>query len=159
VRENAIVEWPEHACAGWSVRRCNFQDNYQRLLIQSGPGVISDCSFVRQGNGIELNSVMPYVEGGVPHDIRVENNVFTNVNPQPGGTVISVYAHTFERDKAPTLHNITITGNTFNHPNETVIDLTGVDGGVIAGNHFSGSREPIHLNRCSNVRVGQQKTR
>jgi hypothetical protein len=155
---NAIVQWPDHECAGWIVRRCTFQDNYQRLLIQSGPGVVGDCVFARQGSGIEINSVMPYVEGGVPRDIRIENNTFTEVNPQPGGAVISVYAHTFQRNQAPTLCNITITGNTFIHPNETVIDLTDVDGGVIAGNHFSGSRRPVRLNRCTNVSVGEQGT-
>lgn len=101
---------------------------------------------------------MPYVEGSVPHDIRIENNVFTDVNPQPGGAAISVYAHTFQRDKSPTLCNITIAGNTFIHPNETVIDLVGVDGGVVANNHFSGSRSPIRLNRCTNVAVGEQRT-
>ena len=42
---NAIVEWPDHACAGWRVLRCDFQDNYQRLLIQSGPGTVSNCLF------------------------------------------------------------------------------------------------------------------
>jgi hypothetical protein len=91
------------------------------LLIQSGPGTISDCVFTRQGSGVEFNSVMPYVEGGVPHDIRIEKNVFIGVNPQPGGAVISCYAHTYQRDKAATMHNISITGNTFTHPNETAI--------------------------------------
>lgn len=157
---NAIVEWPDHQCAGWTVRRCNFQDNYQRLLIQSGPGVVSNCVFERQGAGIEINSVMPYVEGSVPRDIRIENNTFTDVNPQAGGAVISVYAHTFERDKAPPLQNITIIGNTFNHPNETVINLTSVDGGVIVGNHFPGSRRPVQLNRCTNTtQAGISQTR
>ena len=148
---DAIVERPDHECAGWTIRRCIFEDNYRRLLIQSGPGMVSDCVFRRQGSGIELNSVMPYVEGGVPHDIRIEKNVFTDVNPQPGGAVVSCYAHTFQRDKFPMMRNINITGNTFTHPSETVINLTGVYGGVIAGNHFSNSRRPVHLNRCTNV--------
>jgi hypothetical protein len=130
----AIAEWPDHECAGWTIQNCNWSDNYQRLLIQSGPGAVRNCRFTSQGSSIELNSVLPYVEGGVPRDIRIENNVFTDVNP--GGAAITVYAHTFRRDKAPTLRNIVITGNTFDRPAESAIELTGVEGAVVANNTF-----------------------
>jgi len=155
---DAIVEFPDHACAGWIVRNCDFQDNYQRLLIQSGPGLVSGCTFARQGSCIELNSVMNYVEGGVPRDIRLENNVFREVNPQPGGAAIKVHAHAFQRGQAPTLRNITITGNTFIHSNDTVIELSDVDGGRIADNQFSAARRPVQLNRCTNVAVDAPPT-
>jgi hypothetical protein len=156
---NAIAEWPDHACAGWLIQNCDWHDVYQRLLIQTGPGTVRNCRFTRFGSSIELNSVMPYVEGGVPRDIRIENNIFTDVNPQPGGAAIAVYAHAFERDKSPTLRNITIVGNTFSHPNETVIALTGVDGGLIANNRFSGSRNPVQLTRCTHVVVRESNSR
>jgi len=154
---NALAEWPDHECAGWLIQNCDWHDNYQRLLIQSGPGTVRNCRFTRFGSSIELNSVMPYVEGGVPHDILIANNVFTDVNPQPDGAAITVYAHTFLRDQAPTFRNITITGNTFTHPNDPVIALSGVDSGLIANNHFSGSRNPVQLNRCTNIIVKESK--
>ncbi len=150
---NALAEWPDHECAGWLIQNCDWHDNYQRLLIQSGPGTIRKCKFTRFGSAIELNSVMPYVEGGVPRDIRIENNVFTDLNPQPGGAAIMVYAHAFQHDRAPIFRNLTITGNTFNHPTETVIALTGVAGGLIENNRFGGEPQPIRLTRCTNLTI------
>ena len=163
---NAIVEWPDHSCAGWTVQNCQWQDNYQRLLIQSGPGIVRNCTFARHGSAIELNSVMPYVEGSVPHDITIADNVFTDVNPVPHGATITVYAHTFGRS-APILSNIVITGNSFTRPGEAAIVLSGVQGGTIARNHFvqpitatalAKPNEPRHrqsvwLTGCANLRV------
>jgi hypothetical protein len=150
---NAIAEWPDHACAGWLIQNCDWHDNYQRLLVQSGPGTIRNCRFTRFGSALELNSVLSYVEGGVPRDIRIENNTFTDINPQPGGAAITVYSHAFQRGKMPVLRNITITGNTFHHPNEPVIALEGVDGVRIEGNRFPGSAHPVQLKRCTNAVV------
>jgi hypothetical protein len=133
---NALAEWPDHECAGWTVQNCNWFDNYQRLLIQSGPGTIRNCHFTRFGSSIELNSVLPYVEGGVPHDIHIENNVFTDINPQSGGTAITVYAHAFQRGRAPTLRHISIVGNTFDRPVELAVALRGVEGVVLDNNRF-----------------------
>ena len=149
---NAIVEWPDHACAGWRVLRCDFQDNYQRLLIQSGPGTVSDCLFARQGHGIEINSDFPYVEGGVARDITITDNTFVDVNPQPGGAAISMHTHTYDGG-APPFSNIVITGNTFIRPGSAAIRLDSFHGGVIAGNRFEQTaRPPIELKRCSGIR-------
>ena len=164
---NAIVEWPDHACAGWTIRNCSWQDNYQRLLIQSGPGAVRNCAFTRQGSAIELNSVMPYVEGGVPRDITIADNVFTDLNPVPHGAAITVYAHTFDRASAPVFSNLIITGNTFIRPGEAAIALSRVNGGAIASNRFerpiastawARPKEPraqqaIRLARCANFKV------
>ena len=150
---HALAEWPDHACAGWLIQNCDWHDNYQRLLVQSGPGTVRNCRFTRFGSALELNSVLPYVEGGVPRDIRIENNTFTDINPQPGGAAITVYSHAYQRDKMPVLRNITIIGNTFHHPNETVIAFEGVDGVRIEGNRFPGSAHPVQLKRCANAVV------
>lgn len=149
---NAIVEWPDHACAGWRVLRCDFQDNYQRLLIQSGPGTVSNCRFERQGCGIELNSDFPYVEGGVAHDIRITDNTFLDVNPQPGGAAISMHARTYDGG-VPPFCNIFITGNTFARPGSAAIRLDSFHGGAIADNRFEHvGQPPIELIRCSGIR-------
>ena len=149
---NAIVEWPDHACAGWRVLRCDFQDNYQRLLIQSGPGTVSNCLFARQGCGIEINSDFPYVEGGVAHDITITDNTFVDVNPQPGGAAISMHTHTYNGG-APPFSNIVITGNTFIRPGSAAIRLDSFHGGIIADNRFEQTaKPPIELKRCSGIR-------
>jgi len=149
----ALAEWPDHECGGWLIEDCDWHDNYQRLLIQSGPGTVRNCRFTRFGSAIELNSVMPYVEGGVPRAIRIENNVFTDLNPQPGGAAITVYAHAFRPEAAPRLHDISIVANSFNHPNKRVIALTDVDGGLISNNSFVSSVNPVQLLRCTKVEV------
>jgi hypothetical protein len=149
---NAIVEWPDHACAGWRVLRCDFQDNYQRLLIQSGPGTVSDCLFARQGQGIEINSDFPFVEGGVARDITISDNTFVEVNPQPGGAAIAMHTNTYDGG-APPFTNIVIRGNTFIRPGSVAIRLDSFHGGIIVGNRFEQTaRPPLELKRCSGIR-------
>ena len=148
---NAIVEWPDHECAGWRVQRCDFQDNYQRLLIQSGPGIVRNCKFVRQGCGIEINSDFPYVEGGVAHDITITDNTFVDVNPQPRGAAVSMHTHTYSGG-APPFSNIVITGNSFVRPGSAAIRLDSFRGGTIASNRFERTApSPIELNRCTGI--------
>ena len=149
---NAIVEWPDHECAGWLVRRCDFRDNYQRLLIQSGPGTVSGCMFARQGSGIEINSDFPYVEGGVACGITITGNTLTDVNPQPRGAAVSMHTHTYDGGSPP-FSDIVITGNTFVRPGSAAIRLDSFSGGVIAGNRFERTAvPPVELKRCSGIR-------
>ena len=132
----AIVEWPDHECAGWTITNCSWHDNYQRILIQSGPGAIRNCTFARLGCGIELNFDFPYIEGGIPHDIAIENNTFTDVNPRPGGTLIESHFHTYENCETNLAANILLTGNTITGPNERPLALHGVSNTHIADNRI-----------------------
>jgi hypothetical protein len=163
---NAIVEFPGHACAGWTIQNCEWQDNYQRLLVQSGPGTVRNCSFARQGSSLELNSVMPYVEGGIPRDITIANNIFADVAPLPHGSAINVYAHTFLRANAPALRNIQVVGNHFSGCAERAISLDSVEGGLIVSNRIerrkggsaNSTNKPlvegaISTTRSANIRV------
>jgi hypothetical protein len=148
---NAIVQFPDHECAGWTVRRCDFRDNYQRLLIQSGPGTVRSCVFARQGNGIEINSDFPYVEGGVACDITIAGNAFVDVNPQPRGAAISMHTHTYNGG-SPAFSNIVITGNTFVRPGSAAVRLDSFHGGLISSNRFEQtSLPPVELKRCADV--------
>jgi len=163
---NAIAEFPDHACAGWTIQNCDWQDNYQRLLIQSGAGTVRNCTFARNGSSIQLNSDMTYVEGGIPRDITIANNVFIDVSPAPNGAAIEVYSRTFDR-LTQRLRNIAITGNTFLRPGEAAIALTNVSGGVIANNRFerpveytalarpkeTHRQQAISLTGCSDIQV------
>jgi len=55
---SAIVEWPDHSCAGCGPA-VRLSGQLPALLIQSGPGTVSNCWFARQGCGIEINSDFP----------------------------------------------------------------------------------------------------
>ena len=121
-------------------------------MIQSGPGTVRDCVFARQGNGIEINSDFPYVEGGVASDITITGNTFVDVNPQLGGAAISMHTRTYDGSAAP-FSNIVITGNTFIRPGSTAIRLDSVSGGTIANNRFeTTARPPIEMKHCSGIR-------
>jgi hypothetical protein len=164
---NAVAEMPEHQCAGWTVQNCTFHDNYQRLLIQSGPGTVRNCKFVRQGSSIELNSVIPYVEGSVPHGIVISGNTFVDVNPRPGGESVNVHYKTCRRNQARNISRIEISGNTFENPGEVAVDLAGVSKSVISGNWIVNPvrytatarpgakmrRQAISLTRCTGITV------
>jgi hypothetical protein len=132
---NAIVEWPDHECAGWTIQNCDWHDNYQRLLIQSGPGTVRHCRFTRLGGAIELNTVMGYVEGSVPCDIRIEDNRFVSVaSGLP--TSISVYAQTFSNFMPSLIQRVRITGNRFDRPKPAALGLGGLTDCTAVNNRF-----------------------
>ena len=58
------------------VQNCRWEDNFQRLLIMSGPGLVRGCTFTRMGSNISLNAGMGLV-GGIPSDITITDNTFT----------------------------------------------------------------------------------
>jgi len=135
---NSIARFPEHECGGWTIQNCNWHDNYQRILIASGPGMIRNCNFTNNGSFVQLNADLSSVEGGVPQNITIADNVFTDVNPQPGGVVIEANMTSGGKPtKFKLINNITIAGNTFNHPGEAAISLDGVANGAILNNHFN----------------------
>ncbi|MCX7006780.1 MAG: hypothetical protein NTY53_05965 [Kiritimatiellaeota bacterium] len=152
---NAIVEWTDHECANWLIQRCTFQDCYQRLLIQSGPGVVRGCAFTRLGSSLEINSDFPYVEGGVARDLTIADNIFTDVNTRPNGAAIAMHTHTYGRE-APPFSNFVITGNIFERYGSAAIALDGVQGAHIVSNHFARpldpAAQPIQLKRCTAIR-------
>ena len=147
---NSIAVFPEHECGDWTIQHCNWHDNYQRILIASGPGTIRNCTFARNGSFVQLNADLSYVEGGVPRNITIAGNVFTDVNPQPGGAVIDVkMTAAGKRTKFKLINNITIVGNTFNHPGEAAISLDGVADCVILNNHIN---NPIRYSAARQAR-------
>lgn len=165
---NSIAVFPGHECGGWTIQHCNWLDNYQRILIASGPGMIRNCTFARNGSLAELNADLRFVEGGIPSNITIANNVFTDVNPQPGGAVIGVKITAGGKAIAAKLiSNITISGNTFNCPGEAAISLNGVANAAILNNHINdpvrytalakpgsiGRRQAIILAACSGINV------
>ena len=163
----AQAEWLEHECAGWTVQNCHWEDNFQRLLIMSGPGTVRDCTFIRMGSNISLNTGMGLV-GGIPSDITIADNTFIDVNPRPHGAAIEAHAHNAQgQDAVPPIERLVLKGNTFLRPGGSAINLIGVNSARIEGNLFESpvrasvvakpldknERQAILLRNCAGVEV------
>ena len=132
----AQVEWPEHECAGWTVQHCRWEDNFQRLLIMSGPGVVRDCTFVRMGNGISLNTGMGLV-GGIPSDVTITGSTFIDVHPRPRGAAVAARGHNaLGQDGVPPIERLVITDNTFIRSGGPALELVGTRHGRVERNRF-----------------------
>ncbi len=128
------IEWLDHECAGWLVQNCCFDDNFQRLLIMSGPGTVRGCSFTRMGSNISLNTGMGIV-GGIPNDIRISNNSFIEVSPRPHSAAIDAHAHNAQGlDGTPPIERLSITGNKFLRSGGPAMNLVGLNDSRIENN-------------------------
>jgi hypothetical protein len=116
------------------VQNCNWEDNFQRLLVMSGPGTIRGCVFARMGSNISLNTGMGIV-GGIPNDITIADNLFSDVSPRPHSAAIDVHAHNAQgKAGIPPIQRLTIRGNTFIRSGGPAMNLVGVTGSVIEDN-------------------------
>jgi hypothetical protein len=132
----AQAEWLDHECAGWVVQNCRWEDNFQRLLIMSGPGIVRGCTFTRMGSNISLNTGMGLV-GGIPSDITIADNIFTDVNPRPHGAAIDARAHNAQGlDGIPPIERLIITGNTFTRSGGPAMRLIGIKESRIENNRI-----------------------
>jgi len=135
--DEAQAEWLDHECAGWLVQNCLWEDNFQRLLIMSGPGTVRGCTFTRMGSNISLNTGMGLV-GGIPSDITIADNTFTEVNPRPHGANIDARAHNAQgQDGVPPIERLIIIGNTFNRSGGPAMNLIGVKDARIESNRIN----------------------
>jgi hypothetical protein len=132
----AQAEWLDHECAGWVVQNCRWEDNFQRLLIMSGPGLVRGCTFTRMGSNISLNTGMGLV-GGIPSDITIADNVFIDVSPRPHHPAIDARAHNAQgQDGAPPIERLHIIGNTFTRTGGPAMSLIGIQDSLIERNHI-----------------------
>ena len=123
---DAQAEWLDHECAGWTVQNCRWEDNFQRLLIMSGPGIVRGCTFTRMGSNLSLNTGMGLV-GGIPNDITIVDNTFIDVNPRPHGAAIDAHAHNSQgQDGTPSIERLVITGNAFTRSGGPAMNLIGI---------------------------------
>lgn len=161
------ASWPEHECAGWVVQNCRWEDNFQRLLIMSGPGTVRGCTFTRMGSNISLNTGMGLV-GGIPSDITIADNTFIDVNPRPRGSAIDARAHNAQgQDGVPAIERLIITGNTFVRSGGPALSLIGIKDGRIENNRIESAvratllarpsettdRQAIMLRECDGMKV------
>jgi hypothetical protein len=163
----AQAEWLDHECAGWLVQNCDWEDNFQRLLIMSGPGTVRGCSFTRMGSNISLNTGMGLV-GGIPSDITIEDNRFVDVSPRPKGSAIDAYAHNAQGTLGvPAIERLIIRNNLFVRTGGAAIRLAGIKDSSIVGNRFEScpgatllarpnepsKRYGIELKTCASVEI------
>ncbi len=130
----AQAQWLDHECAGWVVQNCRWEDNFQRLLIMSGPGLVRGCTFIRMGSNISLNTGMGLV-GGIPSDITIADNVFTDVSTRPHQPAIEAHAHNAQGGSGiPAIERLRITGNTFTRSGGPAMRLIGLQDSLIERN-------------------------
>ena len=147
----AQAEWLDHECAGWVVQNCRWEDNFQRLLIMSGPGTVRGCTFTRMGSNISLNTGMGLV-GGIPSDITIADNTFTDVNPRPRGAAIEARAHNAQgQDGIPPIERLVITNNTFTRSGGPAMNLTGINSSRIESNRIESPIRATALVRPNEV--------
>lgn len=128
------AEWLDHECAGWVVQNCRWEDNFQRLLIMSGPGLVRGCTFTRMGSNISLNTGMGLV-GGIPSDIIITDNIFIDVSSRPHQPAIEAHAHNAQGGFGiPPIERLIITGNTITRSGGPAMNLIGVQDSRIENN-------------------------
>jgi hypothetical protein len=143
----AQAEWLDHECAGWVVQNCRWTDNFQRLLIMSGPGTVRGCTFTRMGSGISLNTGMGLV-GGIPSDITIADNTFVDVNPRPYGATVDAVAHNARgQEGVPPIERLVLSGNSFIRSGGPALRLVGIQHSRIFGNRFEACAEATRLAR------------
>jgi hypothetical protein len=132
----AQAEWPDHECAGWVIQNCLWEDNFQRLLIMSGPGTVRGCTFTRMGSNIALNTGMGLV-GGIPSDITIADNTLLDISPRPHHPAIDARAHNARgQDGVPPIERLRITGNTFTRSGGPAMRLIGIQDAHIKRNRI-----------------------
>ncbi|MBK8094858.1 MAG: right-handed parallel beta-helix repeat-containing protein [Verrucomicrobiaceae bacterium] len=130
----AQAEWLDHECGGWVVQNCRWEDNFQRLLIMSGPGLVRGCTFTRMGSNISLNTGMGLV-GGIPSDITITDNTFIDVSSRPHNAAIEAHAHNAQGGfGTPPIERLIITGNTITRSGGPAMNLIGIQDSRIETN-------------------------
>lgn len=128
------AEWLDHECAGWVVQNCRWEDNFQRLLIMSGPGLVRGCTFTRMGSNISLNTGMGLV-GGIPSDITITGNTFIDISSRPHHSSIDAHAHNAQGGLGtPAIERLVITDNSFLRSGGPAMNLIGIQDSRIEAN-------------------------
>lgn len=107
-----LVRWPNSEGDGFTIRNCRFFNDYQRVLINSGSGVIENNTFINVGSNLALTSNTDAYEGGIMKNIVIRNNVFCNVANHPGA-VTAHLSQTLNWAQYRYARNISLLDNVF----------------------------------------------
>ena len=104
---------PNCECNGFAIRNCYFYNAYQRILIQSGSGVIENNVIRNMGSDISLVcSPMGTYEGGMIGEVTIQNNLFYYSTNHPGGAVVGVnFAPVWKGEQK--VEKVTVKNNVF----------------------------------------------
>lgn len=130
-----IARWPNSECANWKISNSYFDGIYQRILIQSGPGIFENNTVRNMGSNLAIDTNTAAYEGGFLENIVVRNNVFINTSVHPGASPIKL---SFATNWAANMKakNITIKDNVFFRAGASAISLVNTDAVTISGNYF-----------------------
>jgi hypothetical protein len=133
--ETMKIRWPNSECAGWKVTNSTFDGTYQRILIQTGPGLFENNFIRNMGSYMAIDTNTADYEGGFLQDIIVRNNVFINSGIYPGASTIKVIfvPHWAANRQA---ENIKIQGNVIFTSGASAIDLTNTSSVSIEDNQI-----------------------
>jgi hypothetical protein len=88
------------------------------------------------GNAIGLNTGIGVV-GGIPRDITIADNTFTDVNPRPHRPTLEARAHNAKgQDGVPPIERLIITGNRFTRSGGPAMKLIGIKDSRIENNRI-----------------------
>ena len=139
----SVLEFPDIGCGGWEIRNSYFHDAYQRVFVQSGPGRFVNNTLMRVGASVSVRSTQASGnEGGVPREIFISGNRFTNVSMTPKSLQpFSVASSAIEVGKQQELvsasyNNITIRSNHISNTADSAIAMFTSGNVIIIGNTF-----------------------
>jgi hypothetical protein len=163
-----ITVWPQHECAGWTVKNCFIHDCYQRVFLQGGTGAFSGNRLARNGSNVSIYSaVRSGNEGALYRSISITGNFFTDVAPAPHFSVIEAGFNAGKTAVGKAFSRISISGNTFNNASERAIsvslaDTVSIDDNTI-NNPFAYTAmakpgdvryyQPVQLASCAKMKV------
>ena len=156
VTSNTTIEarYTNTECANWDIKNCIFENNYQRILIQAGPGTFENNIVHCMGAGLDLASNFDGIEGGFINNILIKNNVFIDSVTCPNGSPIMVsFTNKVTQNQWPT--NITIQNNAIIGAGNEAIRLINAKNITIDENIVT---NPIRFTAISNPAMARSST-
>ena len=90
--EGVIFRFVNNECDGWKIINSTIKNCYQRILIQSGSGLIENNKIINLGSALSFGASLADYEFGFLGDITIRNNVFYNCTTHPKGTPFAFYS-------------------------------------------------------------------
>ncbi len=165
-KDSIIVRYPDYECANWTIKNSTFYGPYQRILIQTGPGIFENNICRDLGGPLSLDNNFAGYEGGKLYDVTIRNNLFIDCGTSPNLNTVDLqfWAKT---SKPITNKNIVITNNIFLNSGSNAIKASETDGLKIEGNIFINplratallqpskllAKQAVVVSNCKNVDV------
>ncbi len=130
-----LARWPNSECNGWKISNSYFDGVYQRILIQTGPGVFEGNTMRDMGSNLAIDTNTADYEGGFLRDIEIRNNVFINTAVHPGAFPVKV---SFNPNWAANIKasGIKITDNVVVGAGASAISINNAKEVDVLNNHF-----------------------